>query len=81
MAHLWYQQLFLWRQENFRLFDKARNNLIEKQKTKNVRAKVTEMLQKQFLCDIKMYFYSIKINLYSIKYIYMISKYTFIQSK
>ena len=26
-----------------------------------------EMLQKTFLCDIKIYFYSIKINLYSIK--------------
>ena len=28
---------------------------------------VAEMLQKEFLCDIKIYFYSIKINLYSIK--------------
>ena len=34
-----------------------------------------------YLCDIKIYFYSIKINLYSIKYIFMISKYIFIQSK
>ena len=30
-----------------------------------------EMLQKEFLCDIKIYCYSIKIDLYSIKYIYM----------
>ena len=41
---------------------------------------VAEMLQKEFLCDIKLYFYAIKINLYSIKYIYMTSKYIFIQT-
>ena len=52
---------------------------------------VAEMLQKEFLCDIKIYsiqlniftyqnIYSVKINLCSIKYIYMISKYIFIQS-
>ena len=40
-----------------------------------------EMLQKEFLFDIKIYFYSIKINLHLIEYIYMISKYIFIQSK
>ena len=42
---------------------------------------VAEMLQKEFLCDIKVYFYSVKINLYSIKYIYMITKNIFIQLK
>ena len=42
---------------------------------------VAEMLQMEFLCDIKIYFYSIKMNLYSIKYIFMKSKYIFIQSK
>ena len=42
---------------------------------------VAEMLQKEFLCDIKLHFHSIKINLYSIEYIYMISKYIFIQLK
>ena len=36
---------------------------------------VAEMLQKEFLCDIKIYFYSIKINFYSIKYIYDIKIY------
>ena len=46
-----------------------------------VQTKVAEMLQKEFLCDIKLYFYSIKINLYSIKYIYIISKCVFIQLK
>ena len=44
-------------------------------------AMAAEMLEKEFLCDIKIYFHSIKINLYSIKYIYMIPKYVFIQSK
>ena len=39
---------------------------------------VTEMLQKEFLCDIELYFYSVKISFYSIKYTYMISKYIFI---
>ena len=34
-------------------------------------AMIAEMLQKGFLCDIKIYFYSIKINFYSIKYVYM----------
>ena len=37
-----------------------------------VQTKVTEMLQKEFLYNIKMCFYSIKINFYTIKYIYWI---------
>ena len=40
-----------------------------------------EMLQKEVLCDIKIYFYSIKINLHSLKFIYMKSKYIFVRSK
>ena len=35
---------------------------------------VAELLQKELLCDIKIYFYSIRINLYSVNFIYMISK-------
>ena len=42
---------------------------------------VAELLQKELLCDIKIYFYSIRINLYSVNFIYMISKHIFIQSK
>ena len=42
---------------------------------------VTEILQKEFLCDTEIHFHSIKVNLYSIKSIFMISKYIFIQSK
>ena len=42
---------------------------------------IAEMLQKEFLCNIKIYFYSIIINLFSTKYIYTISKYIFNQSK
>ena len=34
---------------------------------------VSEIMQKEFLFGIKIYFPSIKINFYSIKYIYMIS--------
>ena len=52
----------------------------QKHKNLDILSMVAEMLQKEFLCDIKKYFYSIKINLYSIKYIYVISKYVFIQS-
>ena len=33
---------------------------------------VAELLQKELLCDIKIYFYSIRINLYSVNFIYMI---------
>ena len=40
----------------------------------NVNTMVAEILQREFLCDIKIYFYSINISLYSIKCIYMISK-------
>ena len=34
---------------------------------------VAEMLQKEFLHDIEIYFYSVKTHLYSTKYMYMIS--------
>ena len=36
---------------------------------------VADMLQKEFLCIIKIYFHSIKINFYLIKYIYDIKIY------